>query len=62
MQSESRLIDLVFPGETNHHGTLFGGSALSYMDKLAYIIATRHGHCDFVTASCEKIDFAAPAA
>ncbi|HVI53167.1 MAG TPA: hotdog domain-containing protein [Candidatus Sulfotelmatobacter sp.] len=61
MQSESRLIDLVFPGETNHHGTLFGGSALSYMDKLAYIIATRHGHCDFVTASCEKIDFAAPA-
>jgi acyl-CoA hydrolase len=61
MHRESCLIDLVFPGETNHHGTLFGGSALAYMDKLAYIIATRHAHTDFVTASCERIDFAAPA-
>lgn len=58
---ETRLIDLVFPGETNHHGTLFGGSALAYMDKAAYIAAARHGHCDFVTASCEHIDFARPA-
>lgn len=61
MQTESTLIDLVFPGETNHHGTLFGGAALAYMDKLAYIVATRHAHTDFVTASCERIDFAAPA-
>jgi acyl-CoA hydrolase len=61
MPQDTRLIDLVFPGETNHHGTLFGGSALAYMDKLAYIAATRHAHVDFVTASCDRIDFAAPA-
>ena len=61
MTCETRLIDLIFPGDTNHHGTLFGGTALAHMDKVAFITATRHAHVDFVTASCERIDFAAPA-
>lgn len=56
-----RLIDLVFPGDTNHHGTLFGGVALAHMDKVAFLAASRHGRAPFVTASSEKIDFAAPA-
>jgi acyl-CoA hydrolase len=56
-----RLIDIVFPTATNHHGTLFGGVALAHMDKVAFIAATRHGRVPFVTASCERIDFAAPA-
>jgi acyl-CoA hydrolase len=51
----------VFPGDTNHHGTLFGGNGLAYMDKVAFIAASRHAHVDFVTASCERIDFKAPA-
>ena len=55
------LIDMVFPGDTNHHGTLFGGVALAHMDKIAFLAATRHGRAPFVTASSEKIDFAAPA-
>jgi acyl-CoA hydrolase len=55
------LIDVVFPGDTNHHGTLFGGVGLAYMDKVAFIAASRHAHVDFVTASCERIDFKAPA-
>ena len=25
MSGVVRLIDMVFPGDTNHHGTLFGG-------------------------------------
>ncbi|KAA0971688.1 acyl-CoA thioesterase [Aureimonas fodinaquatilis] len=54
------LIDIVFPGDTNHHGTLFGGVGLAHMDKLAFITAGRYAHCDFVTASCERIDFRAP--
>ncbi|CAH1659564.1 acyl-CoA thioesterase [Chelatococcus asaccharovorans] len=57
----TRLVDIVFPGDTNHHGTLFGGVGLSHMDKVAFIAASRHGRVDFVTASCERIDFAAPA-
>ena len=57
----TRLIDIVFPTDVNHHGTLFGGVALSHMDKVAFIAASRHGRAAFVTAACERIDFAAPA-
>lgn len=56
-----RLIDTVFPSDANHHGTLFGGVALAHMDKVAFITASRHGREPFVTASSDKIDFAAPA-
>ena len=56
-----QLIDMIFPGDTNHHGTLFGGVALAHMDKVAFLAASRHGRVPFVTASCERIDFAAPA-
>ncbi|MBB3349688.1 acyl-CoA thioesterase [Sphingomonas sp. BK069] len=56
-----QLIDMVFPGDANHHGTLFGGVALAHMDKVAFLAASRHGRAAFVTASSEKIDFAAPA-
>jgi acyl-CoA hydrolase len=55
------LIDIVFPGDTNHHGTLFGGAALASMDRIAFIVATRHARVPFVTASCDRIDFRAPA-
>ncbi len=54
------LIDIVFPGDTNHHGTLFGGAGLALMDRIAFIVATRHGRVPFVTASCDRVDFRAP--
>ena len=57
----SHLIDVVFPGDTNHHGTLFGGIGLGFMDRIAFIAAARHARADFVTASSERIDFIAPA-
>jgi acyl-CoA hydrolase len=56
-----RLIDMVFPGDANHHGTLFGGIALAHMDKVAFLAASRHARAPIVTASSQKIDFAAPA-
>ncbi|CUX55402.1 putative acyl-CoA hydrolase [Agrobacterium sp. NCPPB 925] len=59
--SITRLIDIVFPGDTNHHGTLFGGTGLALMDRVAFIAATRFGRAPFVTASCERIDFRQPA-
>ncbi len=55
------LTDIVFPKNINHHETLFGGAALSYMDKVAFIAATRFGRRHFVTASCDNIDFEKPA-
>jgi acyl-CoA hydrolase len=59
--STTRLIDIVFPGDTNHHGTLFGGTGLALMDRVAFIAAARFGRTPFVTASCERIDFRQPA-
>ncbi len=59
--SMTRLTDIVFPGDTNHHGTLFGGTGLALMDRVAFIAATRFGRTPFVTASCERIDFKQPA-
>lgn len=56
-----RSITMVFPGKSNHHGTLFGGVALALMDQAAFVAASRHGRVPFVTAASERIDFTAPA-
>lgn len=59
--AEIRHTDLVFPHQTNHQGSYFGGAAMAEMDKLAFLIAARHARRPFVTASCDKLDFVAPA-
>jgi acyl-CoA hydrolase len=51
---------MVFPEQTNHYGTLFGGQALALMDKAAFIVASRYSRCAVVTASSEKCDFHVP--
>lgn len=56
----TRLAELVFPSQTNHHGTLFGGAALALMDRAAYIAATRLARCMVVTAAVEAADFRKP--
>lgn len=55
------LIELVFPQQTNHHGTLYGGTALALMDKTGFLIASRYARRNFVTAASQQIDFLAPA-
>lgn len=50
-------MEMVFPNHTNHYGTLFGGQALSLMDKAAFIAASRHARKTVVTARSEPIDF-----
>jgi acyl-CoA hydrolase len=54
------MVDVVFPEQMNHHGTLFGGAALALMDKLAFLVATRETRCPMVTASSGHIDFRRP--
>jgi acyl-CoA hydrolase len=51
---------IVLPGQTNHHGTLFGGVALAYMDEAAAIVATRCAKGPVVTAHIDSVDFKAP--
>ncbi|WP_433927423.1 acyl-CoA thioesterase [Sorangium cellulosum] len=58
--TEARLVEMVFPEQTNHYGTLFGGQALALMDKAAFILASRYARRSVVTASSEKVDFHVP--
>ena len=51
------MIEMVFPDQTNHYGTLFGGHALRLMDKAAFVAASRHARSAVVTACSERIDF-----
>ena len=58
--SETRVAHVVFPGDTNHHGTLFGGEALSMMDSAAFICATRHCRRKVVTRHLDAMEFSRP--
>ena len=55
--SETRVVKAVFPPTTNHHNTLFGGSALAWMDEVAFVTATRFCRLPLVTVSSDRIDF-----
>jgi acyl-CoA hydrolase len=57
---EVRLWEIVFPDHANHLGTLFGGQALAWMDKAAFLAATRFSRRTVVTARSEQIDFHVP--
>jgi len=60
--SDSRTImtQLIFPLDTNHYDTMFGGKLMEYMDKVAAIAAMRHARTRVVTASTDSLDFLAP--
>lgn len=55
--SETRVTKAVFPPTTNHHNTLFGGTALAWMDEVSFIAATRFCRLPLVTVSSDRIDF-----
>ncbi|MFQ3213949.1 MAG: acyl-CoA hydrolase [Marivirga sp.] len=53
----TKVTKAVFPNTTNHYDTLFGGTALNWMDEVAFITATRYSRQKMVTVSLDKIDF-----
>jgi acyl-CoA hydrolase len=57
---EARMTEIVFPDHTNHLGTLFGGQALAWMDKAAYLAAVRHAGGVVVTVCSERVEFRRP--
>lgn len=57
---EVRMAEIVFPNHTNHMGTLFGGQALAWMDKAAFLAAARYSRRTVVTARSEQVDFKLP--
>jgi acyl-CoA hydrolase len=56
----TRFLDIIFPEQSNHYGTLFGGTALSLMGKAAFIAASRRARRTVVMAASERVDFHAP--
>ena len=58
--SETRIFKAVFPNTTNHYDTLFGGTAMLWMDEVAFITATRFSRQRMVTVSSDRIDFKKP--
>lgn len=57
---EIHITDIILPGQTNNHGTMFGGEVMALMDKAAAIAALRFCRKPLVTASSERIDFRTP--
>jgi len=54
------FVELIFPEQANHYGTLFGGNALSLMAKAAFVAATRRARCAVVMATSDKVQFHEP--
>ncbi|QHJ70049.1 acyl-CoA thioesterase [Planococcus halotolerans] len=48
---------LVLPPDTNHMGTIFGGTVLAYIDEIAAITAMKHSGKVVVTASIDTVNF-----
>ncbi len=59
-ESKAKLVDLVFPNDTNQYSTIFGGKVMAYADKIAAIAAMRHCRKPVVTVSSDSFRFHAP--
>jgi acyl-CoA hydrolase len=57
---EAKVLEFVFPTDTNHLGTIFGGTLVAWMDKTAAFAAIRRARSTVVTASIDSIDFKVP--
>ncbi len=60
MKKSVKIQRLVMPGQTNRHGSLFGGVALSLMDEAAGMLGHRVAKGPVVTAHIQSVDFKAP--
>ena len=56
----TRIVEVVFPSLVNHYGTLFGGIALQWMDRAAWVCSTRYARKEMVTIASDKIVFKKP--
>jgi acyl-CoA hydrolase len=58
--SRVETAQLVLPGLTNVHGTIFGGIMMQWIDIAAGIAAARHSGGPVVTASMDRLHFLEP--
>lgn len=60
MRRETRTVHLVRPGDCNHYGSLYGGTAMAWMDEAAFVAATRYARARVVTMHADALDFRHP--
>lgn len=58
--SRSERSEIIFPGDANALGNLFGGRLMMFMDLCGALAAARHARSIVVTASIDHIDFLSP--
>src|SRR3954468_6138421 len=58
--SRVETANVVLPGLTNVHGTIFGGILMQWIDIAAAIAAARHAGAPVVTASMDRLHFLQP--
>jgi acyl-CoA hydrolase len=60
-EGETRLCEFVFPSDTNHLGTLYGGTLMAWMDKAAAVAGLRRsGSTAVVTVAVDALEFRVP--
>lgn len=57
---ETRLCEFVLPPDTNHLGTLYGGTLMAWMDKAAAVAGVRRAGGTVVTAMVDQLVFRVP--
>ena len=55
--TEATSLEVVFPGDTNQMGTLFGGTLMASMDRSAFFAASRRARGSVVTRKVAELDF-----
>ncbi len=58
--SEAVTTNIVTPHDTNHLGTLFGGTLMAWIDTVAGICAMRYAQMTVVTAVVDALQFQQP--
>lgn len=58
--SRVETVQVVLPGLTNVHGTIFGGFLMQWIDITAAVAAGRHAGGAVVTASMDRLHFISP--
>jgi acyl-CoA hydrolase len=58
--SRVETVQIVLPGLTNVHGTIFGGMLMQWIDIAAAVAAGRHAGGPVVTASMDRLHFMTP--
>lgn len=59
-ESEILMREMVMPGDTNAHGTVFGGKVLSWIDIAGAMCASLHSNTQVVTVHMDDIEFKSP--